>query len=75
MEEEKVRRYLRSQMDEPFVKDVAKKFYSWIRREESSRIGPVGKFFVEILERAERGEFRSEKEKDDMRKYYEGGGE
>jgi len=57
IDKQKVIRHLISEMEDPFRKEIAKKFKSWI---DEDKIGAVGEFFLYLLEQAEKGKFSKE---------------
>lgn len=60
IDQTKVIRRLISEMDNPFVVEIVKKFKSWI---DSEKVGAVEKFFLYLLEETEKGTFSKEVEK------------
>jgi len=56
VDKEKVVRYIEMQKEDPFVLEISKKFLSWIKGE---KVRSVGKFLLELLQKAENGDFKS----------------
>ena len=56
IDKEKVIRYIEVQKEDPFMLEISEKFLSWI---EGEKVRPVGKFLLELLQKAENGDFKS----------------